>query len=75
MLIIAPGQVAKYGYLFDFCNMKVCCVFSLKSHEIFFAHILTIMSGKNSILGLSEPTKNEKFYMFILMSIYYFMLN
>ena len=51
-------------------------MFSLKSHEIFLAHkckknvgILTIISGENSILGLSEPTKNEKFYMFILMSI------
>ena len=32
MLIIAPGQEAKYGYLFDFCNMKVYCVFSLESH-------------------------------------------
>ena len=29
MLIIAPGQVAQWGYLFDF-NMKVCCVFSLE---------------------------------------------
>ena len=31
--------------------------------------ILTIMSGKNSILGLSEPKKAEFLYVFILMSI------
>ena len=30
MLIIALGQEAKQGYLFDFFNMKVYCVFSLE---------------------------------------------
>ena len=47
-------------------------------HEIFPAHkvkmptivgILTFMSGKNSILGLSEPKKAEFLDIFILMSI------
>ena len=31
--------------------------------------ILTFMSGKNSILGLSEPKKSDFFYIFMLKSI------
>ena len=31
MLIIAPGQEAKQGYLSIFLSMKVCCVISLES--------------------------------------------
>ena len=31
MLIIAPGQDAKYEYFFDFFNMEVFCVLLLKS--------------------------------------------
>ena len=31
--------------------------------------ILTVMSGKNSILGLSEPKKDEFLDIFILISI------
>ena len=34
-----------------------------------FVGILTFISGKNSILGLSEPKKNEFLDIFILMSI------
>ena len=37
--------------------------------------ILTFMSGKNSILDLSEAKKGESFDILILMSIYNFMLN
>ena len=37
--------------------------------------ILTFMSGKNSILGLSELKKAKFFYIFILMCILNFMLN
>ena len=35
MLIIVPGQKAKYGYLLNFLNMKVpvYCVFSLESPD------------------------------------------
>ena len=39
------------------------------------ADILTFMSGKNSILGLSEPKKAEFLNIYILMSIKNFMLN
>ena len=59
--------------------------FMLNSTEQFFLlinvkmptiiDILTFMSEKNSILGLSEPKKAEVIYIFILMSIYNFMLN
>ena len=31
MLIIAPDLEAYYGYIFDFLNMEVYCVFSLES--------------------------------------------
>ena len=37
--------------------------------------ILTCMSGKNSILGLSESRKKRNFNILILMSIKNFMLN
>ena len=55
-------------------------IFMLNStgHEIFLlinvkmptiVGILTLMSGKNSIQGLSEPKKAEFLYIYILMSI------
>ena len=31
MLIIVPGQRHNRDHIFDFFNMKVCCVFSLES--------------------------------------------
>ena len=37
--------------------------------------ILTFMSGKNSILGLSEPKKAEFLHVFTLMSIWNFILD
>ena len=37
--------------------------------------ILTFMSGKNSILGLSEPKKDKYLDICTLMSIYNFMLS
>ena len=37
--------------------------------------ILTVLSKKNNILGLSEPEKADFLYIFILMSIQNFMLS
>ena len=37
--------------------------------------ILTFISGKNSILGLSEPKTADFFYVYILTSIQNFMVN
>ena len=54
-------------------SMKFCLLINVKMPTN--VGILTFMSGKNSILGLSEPKKAEFLDIFILMSIYNFMLN
>ena len=57
---------------------KTFFVLNSTEHEIFPAHkccILTFMSGKNSILDLSEPKKAEFLDIFLFRCIYNFMLN
>ena len=54
-------------------SMKFFLLINVKMPTI--VGILTSMSGKNSILCLPEPKKAELLGNFILMSIYYFMLN
>ena len=48
-------------------SMKFFLLINVKMPTI--VGILTFMSGKNSILGLSEPQKAENLDVFILMSI------
>ena len=48
-------------------RMKFFLLINVKMPTI--VGILTYMSGKNSILGLFEPKKNEFLDMFILMSL------
>ena len=53
------------------CSTQLCMKFFLLKNVKMptFVGILTFMSGKNSILGLSEPKKAEVLDFFILMSI------
>ena len=53
--------------------MKIFPLINVKMTTII--GILTYMSGKNSIIGLTEPKKAEFLDIFILMSILNFMLN
>ena len=48
-------------------SMKFFLPINVKTPAI--VGILTLMSGKNNILGLSEPEKAEVLNIFILMSI------
>ena len=54
-------------------SMKFFLLINVKMPTI--VGILTCMSGKNSMLGLSEPKKAELLDISTLMSIYNFMLN
>ena len=68
----APGlEVIKLFSYSTQQNMKFFLLINVKMPTI--VGILTI-SGKNSILDLSEPTKGEFIHIFILMSIQNFML-
>ena len=53
--------------------MKIFLLINVKMPTI--VGILTFMSGKNGILGLSEPINAEFLDIFILICIYNFMLN
>ena len=68
LVLVNPGpKVIKLFSCSTQLSMKIFLLINVKMPTI--VGILTFMSGKNSILGLSEPKKAEFLDIFILVSI------